>query len=252
MKDLNQALFSQYARHYDSMARRERLPEDLEKLKRDRLPPWLSEIPRDARILDLGCAQGHLLEALRRVGYTRLTGVDLSSELLSSARRLLPETVRLIQADLCEWLKEEPDESFDVVFLHDVLEHLPRESVVDVLRDIRRVLAPGGRLSVRVPNLAGLSGVFLMASDFTHVTPFTEISLFQVLEASGFDPHRIVLQSQAPRLFWSWHTPHRALFRLANRVRWHLNNFIHQGIYLLSDIVVPQVSDPALVMVARK
>ncbi|MGQ9797628.1 class I SAM-dependent methyltransferase [Desulfosoma sp.] len=175
MKDLNHALFSQYARQYHSMARHERLPEDLEKLKRDRLPPWLSESPRDARILDLGCAQGHFLEALRRVGYTRLTGADLSSELLSGVRRLLPETVRLIQADLCECLKEERDESFDVVFLHDVLEHLPRETVVDVLRDVRRVLGPGGRLSVRVPNLAGLSGVFLMASHFTHVTPFTEI-----------------------------------------------------------------------------
>ncbi|MBW1669289.1 MAG: hypothetical protein JRJ66_14830 [Deltaproteobacteria bacterium] len=52
-------LFQNYARHYASLeerARGERLPEELERLKRHRLPSWIDEIPKDARILDAPCA----------------------------------------------------------------------------------------------------------------------------------------------------------------------------------------------------
>ncbi|WP_170161818.1 class I SAM-dependent methyltransferase [Desulfosoma caldarium] len=117
MSDFTFELFARYARHDDRMAFRERLPDDPEKLRRDRLPSCFSEIPKEASILDLGCAQGHLLEALRRVGYTKLTGVDVSSELLAVAQQRLPETVRLIEADLRVWLKEVPNETYTVIFL---------------------------------------------------------------------------------------------------------------------------------------
>lgn len=252
MKDFSHEVFARYARHYDGMAYRDRLTDDLEKLKRDRLPPWLPEIPKDARMLDLGCAQGHLLEALRRVGYSMLTGVDLSPELLTYARQRLPETVRLIEADFRLWLREVPAETYEVVFVHDVLEHLPRDHILEVLREIHRILVPEGRLSVRVPNLAASIGAFCMALDFTHITPFTEFSLIQVLESAGFEPDRIVFQSQAPRLFWCWRKPHRALFRLLNRIRWHLNNLLHRMVYLLADFVSPEVFDVNLVVVVQK
>lgn len=89
-------LFQNYSRHYATGAERggrrvDRLPDDWGRLKRDRLPRWIDEIPKDARILDAGCAQGHYLEALRRVGFTNLTGVDLSEQLLADARQRLPQ-----------------------------------------------------------------------------------------------------------------------------------------------------------------
>jgi SAM-dependent methyltransferase len=89
MSDPNKQLFDNYARHHEG-ADSGRLPEDLEKLKRDRLPRWIDEVPRNSCILDAGCAQGHLLAALQRVGFTDLTGVDLSSQLLQTASRLVP------------------------------------------------------------------------------------------------------------------------------------------------------------------
>ncbi|GAB6068649.1 hypothetical protein JCM13664_19690 [Methylothermus subterraneus] len=254
-RDPSHELFQNYARHYAAMGEgrggRQRLPDDLERLKRDRLPRWIDEIPKEARILDAGCAQGHHLEALRRVGFTNLTGVELSEQLLSVARQRLPQA-QLIQADIREWLPQAPAESFDVVFFHDVLEHLPRENTIEVLRGFYRLLAPGGRLSVRVPNMGCLTASFHMAIDFTHITHFTEFSLLQVLEAAGFDPDRIEFESQAPRLFWSWRRPHRAVFRLLNRGRWHLNRLAHQALYLLVDFLAPTQFDPNLIAVARK
>ncbi|MCX8049019.1 MAG: methyltransferase domain-containing protein [Methylohalobius sp.] len=250
--DPSHELFQHYSRHYSAMERRARLPDDVERLKRDRLPRWIDEIPKEARILDAGCAEGHHLEALRRMGYTNLTGVELSAQLLATAKQRLAGAATLIQADIREWLKQAPSASFEVVFFHDVLEHLPREHTVDVLRQFYRILAPGGRLSVRLPNMASLIGGFNMALDFTHVTHFTEYSLIQVLEAAGFEPTNITLECQAPRLFWSWRKPHRALLRLLNRARWHLNNAVHCSVYLLSDFIRPRVFDPNLVVIARK
>lgn len=252
MEEPSRELFDNYAAHYQAMEKRERLPNDLERLKRDRLPCWIDEVPRTARVLDAGCAEGHWLEALRRVGFNNLTGVDLSAQLLEIAMVRLGTAARLIQADLRAWLSEVPDASYDLIFLHDVLEHLPREATIPVLRELHRILAPGGRLQIRVPNSACLIGPFNMALDFTHLTPFTEFSMLQVLEAAGFQRGRVQFESQAPRLFWSWQRPHRALLRLANYCRWRLNRALHRAVYLLNDFDFPRQFDPNLVVLARK
>src|SRR5579885_1178119 len=114
MNDFSKELFDNYARHYESMAKIERLPDDLERLRRDRLPHWIDSIPKNARILDVGCAQGHLLAALSRVGYTNLSGVDISAQLLASARKNLPVTVRLHEADVRRFLDECQESAFDI------------------------------------------------------------------------------------------------------------------------------------------
>ncbi|WP_448510788.1 class I SAM-dependent methyltransferase [Immundisolibacter sp.] len=251
--DPSKELFDHYARHYESMGEVERLPDDLQRLWRDRLPAWIESIPRHARILDAGCAQGDLLAALSRVGYTNLTGVDISAQLLATAQNKVPVDVRLIEMDVRRFLAECAESAFDVVFFHDVLEHLPRQDTIGVLRAFHRALARGGLLSVRVPNMSALTAWYNAAIDFTHVVHFTENSLIQVFDSAGFDPATITFQSQAPRLFWSWHKPHRAIFRLLNRLRWHVNNGLHRTVFLLSDMhPKPRVFDPNLIMLARK
>ncbi len=245
-------LFEQYGEHYRQMETGERLPDDLTRLKRDRLPPWIDEVPKDARILDAGCAEGHWLEALRRVGFINLTGVDLSSQLIACAKQRLGDHANLIQADLLEWLPQIPDASYDIIFFHDVLEHLPRDKAIEVLRQFHRILVPRGRLQVRVPNMASLLGAFCMAIDFTHVTHFTEYSLLQVLVVAGFERGRIEFVCQAPRLFWNPKQPQRMLLRLLNRLRWHLNNTVNASFYVLADFIRPTVFDPNLLVLAKK
>lgn len=251
--DPSKELFDNYARHYESTGNIKRLPDDLQRLRRDRLPAWIESIPKDARILDGGCAQGDLLAALSRVGYTNLTGVDISRQLLATARNKVPVDVRLIEMDVRRFLAECEDSAFDVIFFHAILEHLPREDTIGILRAFHRALARGGLLSVGVPNMSALIAGYSAAIDFTHVTHFTEKSLIQVFESAGFDPATITFQSQAPRLFWSWRKPRRAVFRLLNRLRWHLNNGLHRMVFLLSDQhPKPRVFDPTLIMLARK
>jgi len=66
----------------------------------------LIDPPRDEPLLDLGCGPGRHLLALRRHGFTDLTGIDLSQDLLNVAaerfRMIEPHPIRLLRADMRE------------------------------------------------------------------------------------------------------------------------------------------------------
>jgi SAM-dependent methyltransferase len=104
-----------------------------------------------SRVLEVGCGGGNVLERIpgRRVG------VDLSPFILAKARARLGGGARLARADAMAL--PFADGAFDRVFCTEVLEHvLEPEAVV---REMRRVLAPGGVAVVSVPNEALINRV---------------------------------------------------------------------------------------------
>jgi ubiquinone/menaquinone biosynthesis C-methylase UbiE len=115
-----------------------------------------SEIARLA-ILDVGCATGRLLASLAAAGAERLAGTDLAPKILDVAREKL--AAGSVAADLRTADAEDalpwPAASFDVATLTGVLHHFTRPTAA--LREIARVLRPGGRLLVIDP--AFLPGV---------------------------------------------------------------------------------------------
>ncbi|MCD0446993.1 class I SAM-dependent methyltransferase [Glycomyces sp. A-F 0318] len=98
------------------------------------------------RILDVGCGAGPIFEELRDRGAI-VTGVDPSIKMLELARRRLGEDAALQQADLNDPLPF-PDNAFDDAVACLVLHYLEDWSAP--LAELRRVLAPGGRLIVAV------------------------------------------------------------------------------------------------------
>ena len=97
-----------------------------------------------ARILDAGCGSGVMLECLEQRGYT-VCGLDIARKSLERIDR--PHRM-LVEADLTNC--EPPDtECFDAILLLDVLEHLDDEKVV--LRNVSRLLKPGGLAVISVP-----------------------------------------------------------------------------------------------------
>jgi len=254
MKSVDKDLFQSYKNHYNALSGLiESIPDDIKRTQRDRLPRCLKPIPKDAPILDLGCAEGRLMEILQRCGYINATGVDVSEALIEIAKKNLSPNTKLFTADIFDFLKASDPSQYKVVFLNDVLEHIHREHVLELLRLIYRALEKGGILRLRVPNMSNIIATHVGHIDFTHITHFNESSLVQVLENSGFIRTEIVFEKQNPLLFWSWKEPHRAFFRLLNRIRWDLNNFIHRGIYLLQDaITMPKIFDLDLICVAKK
>ena len=99
------------------------------------------------RILDAGCGTGGNLRWLTRYGTAY--GIDLAPEAMDFCRaRNLTTVTRASVLDL-----PFPDRSFDLVTSFDVIYHLGVADDVAALREIRRVLKPGGAALVRVPAL---------------------------------------------------------------------------------------------------
>ena len=143
---------------------------------------------RAARIVDLGCGDGALLHFAREAGFSNLSGVDGSEEQVELAHRL---GITCVQHGALEtFLADAPSESVDVVIAFDVLEHLSKSQALDFLEATRRVLRPGGRLLIHVPNAASPFFGHVRYGDFTHQLAFTKESLRQVLQGSGFQTVR--------------------------------------------------------------
>ena len=96
-----------------------------------------TKIPQGARVLDLGCGDGALLERLMRERGVRGQGVEIDPEaVFACVERGVPD----IQADLDEGLRQFPDQTFDLVVLEETLQTLsnPHEMLAEMLRVGRR------------------------------------------------------------------------------------------------------------------
>lgn len=110
---------------------------------------WLG--PTDGRtILDCGCGRGFYLKMLRHLGSARLFGVDLELPYLRKARRNTARLPAVLVGNASIYDLPFPDGTFDAVILSEILEHVDRD--VDALREIRRVLKPGGLALITVPH----------------------------------------------------------------------------------------------------
>src|SRR5215468_3277081 len=151
-------------------------------------------VPRGAAILDAPCGRGDLALALRDDGH-RVSGVDLDA----TAAAVLGERFRV--ADLSRPLPW-PDAAFDLALSVEGIEHLDARHAF--LRELARVLRPGGTLILTTPNTVAIrSRVRFFYSGFFHKDPrplreaaphplhhiglMTFAELRYALRTSGFD-----------------------------------------------------------------
>ncbi|HEX5000807.1 MAG TPA: class I SAM-dependent methyltransferase [Terriglobia bacterium] len=150
-----------------------------------RAPAYLMNALRDrnAAILDFGCGFGQLIADLQARGYTRVEGADVSPEAISHLRDR-----RVTVHDLTEETDfyESRGGAYDYVIMSHVLEHFPKDAIINQLKRIRQLLKPGGALLVMAPNAQAHTGAYWAYEDFTHHTLFTTGSLYFVLMAAGF------------------------------------------------------------------
>ncbi len=184
------------------------------------LQRWCRGLPKDAEILDLGCGAGEVLWAFNKLGFARLSGCDISAEQVAIARHVVPQVQ---EQDIFQCLQGWPDGTVDVVTLFDIIEHLTKQEVFDLLEEVRRVLKCGGLLIVHCPN--GLSPFVgtVFWGDITHEWCPTPASAETMCRAIGFvdfvaDEHLAAsnrISGLCRRVGWA---VFRSIFRLINYI----------------------------------
>ncbi|MGC9941903.1 MAG: class I SAM-dependent methyltransferase, partial [Verrucomicrobiota bacterium] len=102
---------------------------------------WKSmvKIGYDDRILDVGCGNGQLLAELHEAGFKGIAGLDPYS-----AEQRTRQGFSIHRCQLNEWKEEQ-----DLVMMHHSFEHMSEPT--SVLKDLRRILKPGGSILIRTP-----------------------------------------------------------------------------------------------------
>ncbi len=139
-------------------------------------------IARSARTLDIGTSTGTNLRMLRELGFRDVIGVDASEEAIRycAGKGLAP--VR--KGDACAL--PFADASFDLVLATDIIEHVDDDLLA--LREIARVLAPGGKALITVPAFPSLWG--LQDEVARHKRRYRMRPLRARIAASGLGPLR--------------------------------------------------------------
>jgi 2-polyprenyl-3-methyl-5-hydroxy-6-metoxy-1,4-benzoquinol methylase len=160
---------------------------------------------RNGRLLDVGCFAGTFLNHARQRGFD-ITGV----EPFGNAYRYVSQVLRLPVVHGTLRSASYPAAHFSVVSLLDVIEHVP--DPVDELREVLRILRPGGAIVISTPNAAGLLQHVLKIKRRMfrqewcpiddvpwHLWGFTRGSLRLCAERAGFTVREILALVPSPR-----------------------------------------------------
>jgi SAM-dependent methyltransferase len=188
-----------------------------------RVESLVGDLPARSKVLDIGCGRGVMLRALLDLGH-EAHGVEIAPEAASGADslaqiRIAPE---LAKANYKE-------NTFDAVIMWHVLEHLPHPE--QTLAEIRRILRPGGRLILAVPNFGSLQSQRTGHDWFhldlpRHLYHFTPETLQRLLACNEFHcesvRHMAMLQNS-----FGW--LQSILNRISGTPRNSLYSLLHRG-----------------------
>lgn len=96
---------------------------------------------KNAKVLDIGIGRGEMLTCFKNWGYENYIGVDISPSTVKFCQSLGLNCILVESTE--QFLRDNPN-TFDLITLIDVLEHIPRKNVITLLKLIRNSLKEGG------------------------------------------------------------------------------------------------------------
>jgi SAM-dependent methyltransferase len=110
---------------------------------------WVAPQSGDV-ILDIPCGRGFYLNMFRYVSDCHLVGAELDWGVMQKAQRNVGHLDDIALHNVNIYALPYPDDTFDAVILSEILEHIDND--VAGLREVYRVLKPGGVVAITVPN----------------------------------------------------------------------------------------------------
>ena len=143
-------------------------------------------VPKNAKMLDAGCAMGYMVELARAQGYNAY-GFDPSSYALSRASLEIKQYVSKATIETASY----PKNSFDVVTMTDIIEHV--QDPLNSLKTMQQVLKPNGFMVIATGDTQSLAAKFLGKHWTFYIPPqhlffLSKANLTTILQQSGFVP----------------------------------------------------------------
>jgi len=144
------------------------------------------------RHLEIGCGSGASVRAGQDLGW-ETTGIDIDPALVAKGRMQLDVDLRCVPLLDSRFA----DHEFDLIRLRDVIEHLPNP--YECLREIRRILAPGGVVFIATPNEASMAKAVKVWAGIPcvkvaavnpphHLHGFSPETFRRIFDRTGFGP----------------------------------------------------------------
>lgn len=149
------------------------------KSRRHCIKRWFKQVPRNSKILDIGCSSGLLLSELQQMGFLaeNLYGIDISTTAIQNAKRNGLENV-----SVCDAQNIQNEEQFDYIIASDCLEHIKQDQAA--LSNWHGLLRPEGKAIIFVPAFKSLWSEHDVAN--MHFRRYTKKELTLKLSAEGF------------------------------------------------------------------
>lgn len=197
------------SRYYDLCSKYSNESYNLDTASRQRfeiiLKLFKERVPKDASILEIGCAEGFFLDMLRSDGYICIEGIEPSSQCVQYARDELG--LNVIEGGLGN-LKKLDNKKFDVIVSEQVLEHIVNPYTA--IEEMTRYLADDGLLCIGVPDAGAFSDHIDFFRQFSseHINYFSEGSLANLMRQNGFEKLCIVRNAEQGTLVSLWKSNH--------------------------------------------
>lgn len=145
------------------------------------------------RLLEPGVGRGEHLKLFEKLGL-KVEGFDISPHSKEFSPNL---NIKVMDSAKVKWPYD--NDRFDVVYSKSFVEHLSEP--IDYFRQAYRVLKPGGLLLTLTPDWEAQYKTFY--DDYTHIRPFTKISLKNIKLAEGFEDVNVFKLRQLP-VVWKY------------------------------------------------
>lgn len=231
------------------------------------IDPQRLRLTPEAKLLDVGCGTGrHLLELSRFPG--TFIGLDLAREDLRKTQYMFQLTARqrpiVADVDLMQGDGEQlpfDDGLFDYVLCTETLEHVPDDRAV--LRELVRVLRPGGVLVISVPDEYSERLLWRLSPRYSntpggHVRIYRRKEISRLLQEHGAEPFVVQFCHSLESLRWlvhsvvdrEWGNPGR----ITRAIRWLLDTPSHRNWRVLSwcDALGNRILPKSIVLYGRK